>query len=426
MADSTTDEQAMAADNATEGAQPEQDNKRISKKRIREAFEETHAYNCLECGKCSGICPVTLVNTGFSPRIVVKQALLEFEDELCADANIWECLNCGLCIVRCRSDVNLSEFIRRLRIESKKIDNEYLCTHNNVFKLIPRMQLKMGERQDRLSWLTDDIKYKTEGEVLFFVGCAPYHEVMFREKGQDNLALPLASLKLLNATGIEPVLLKGECCCGHDAYWSGEEKDFEALVQRNLEDFKKAGVKEIITACPEGHYMFSRVYPAYAGDYKFEARHITEVVAGMLESGRLKFPPDKEGVETDVVCYHDSCKLGRFSEIYEAPRKIIRAIPHVEFHELERNRGSSSCCGVSGFINCNMNSKQWRQAKLKETVDVGAGCLLTGCPKCAIHLNCYLESEHIEPKFQVTVKPLIVKMAEAMGLMEKKAKVNDN
>ena len=165
--------------------------------------------------------------------------------------------------------------------------------------------------------------------------------------------------------------------------------------------------------------MFSKVYPDHADGYSISARHITEVIAEKISSGELKVPKKDSAGEPEVVSYHDSCRLGRYSEIYEAPRALIHIMPGVELHELERNRSSSSCCGVSGFINCDMNSKIWREKKLKEAQDVGAQTLLSGCPKCAIHLNCYLDSKHIEPKFDIKVMPVIVKLAEVLGLMDK-------
>ena len=388
-----------------------------SKQNIKEAFDLTQAYYCLDCGKCTSICPVALIDPDFSPRLIVKSALLGFEDDLILQKNLWQCLTCDLCGARCHSDVNIPEFIRRVRLESIKVGNEFMCSHNNVFNLISRLQLSTGEQQQRLDWVPEDIKYQESGETLFFVGCAPYHQIVFEERTQDNLALPKASLRLLNHVGIEPVLLRNERCCGHDAYWTGDEKTFGKLVELNVKTFKEAGVKKIVTACPEGHYMFSKIYPEYADDFPFECVHITELMADKISDGELKIPEDTEIEPNRIVSYHDSCKLGRFMEVYDAPRKIIKALPGVKFRELARTKSSSGCCGVSGFINCDMNSRAWRQAKLQEASDTGAETLLTGCPKCAIHLNCYLENEHVEPKFDITVEPVIITLAKALNLM---------
>lgn len=391
---------------------------------IREAFHRTHAYNCLECGKCTSICPVAVVDPGFSPRLLVKAAILEFEDDLVEKRSLWECLTCDLCGARCHSDVNLPEFIRSLRKECLKVGNTFLCSHNNVFQLISKLQIQTGEHQKRLEWVPADVKYHEEGDTLFFVGCAPYHHIIFEERNQDNLALPIASLKLLNHIGIEPVLLPNERCCGHDQYWSGHQETFEKLMNLNIEAFKNAGVKKIISACPEGHYMFSNIYPELADEFPFECVHITEILAEQLKHKKMKLPNMNSKTASKIVSYHDSCKLGRYMEVYDAPRQIINQLPGVEFRELEKNKSSSSCCGVSGFINCDMNSKIWRQAKLQEAANTGADTLLTGCPKCAIHLNCYLESEHVEPKFEIKVEPVIITLARAMNLLPQQN--NDN
>jgi Fe-S oxidoreductase len=398
----------------------DKNDKEISKNNIKKAFEETHAYNCLECGKCTGICPVALLDTGFSPRLIVKKALLEFESELCNDKDLWECLTCDLCRERCHSDVNLSELIRRLRLESIKLGNTAICSHNNVFSLISKIQVATGDAQNRLAWLPPDIKYHDKGDTLFFVGCAPYHEIVLKDQSQNNLALPIASMKILNAVGIEPVLLKNERCCGHDAFWTGDMELFEKLVDLNVSNFKKAGIKRIVTACPEGHYMFSKVYPDHSKDFDFECIHISELIAEEIEKGKLVIPDKENEKGTEIVTFHDSCKLGRFSGLYEPPRQIIEAIPDMELRELTHNRGSSTCCGVNSFINCDMNSKIWRQSKLQEAKDTGAATLLTSCPKCIIHLNCYISNEHVEPRFDIKVESLIVKFAEALNLMPSK------
>jgi Fe-S oxidoreductase len=392
----------------------------IDENNIKEAFEATAAYNCLECGKCTGICPVSLSGMDFSPRILVKKALLEFFDELWTDEGLWECLTCDLCRERCHSDVNLPEFIRRIRTESRKMGQEGLYTHNNVFSLVPRVQLKSGEKQKRLEWVAPDIKYHEKGDTLFFVGCAPYFQTIFKELEQDNTAIPQASLRLLNHLGIEPVLLESERCCGHDQFWTGDEDTFEKLMELNLEKFREAGVKKIITACPECYYMLNDTYRKYSDKFEFECVHLTELLADKLASGELKIPESANNFPEEIVSYHDPCRLGRLSSIYEPPRKLIEALPSLEFRELERNRGSSACCGVNSFINCNMNSKLWRQTKLLEAKASGASELLTSCPKCNIHLDCYVKNENVEPKIDIKIESLYVKLAEALGLMQSK------
>ncbi|UCH89345.1 MAG: (Fe-S)-binding protein, partial [Thermoplasmata archaeon] len=334
--------------------------------------------------------------------------------------DLWQCLTCDLCRVRCRSDVNLPEFIRRLRLESIKLGNAGFYSHNNVFHLISKIQLRTGEHQKRLNWVPSDIKYLKEGQTLFFVGCAPYFQTIFKEMNQDNLATPIASLKLLNHTGIEPVLLKSERCCGHDAFWTGHQSVFEQLMEQNIQNFKNAGVEKIITACPEGHYMLNEVYREYSDKYDFECLHITEFLADKIDKGELVIPRVENTETEEIVSYHDPCRLGRFSGIYEPPRQIIEAIPGVVLNELSCNRKSSTCCGVSSFMNCDINSKSWRQAKLQDAAAQGAQTLLTTCPKCTIHLDCYASNEHIKPRIDIKVESLIVKLADKLNLMPKK------
>jgi Fe-S oxidoreductase len=115
------------------------------------------------------------------------------------------------------------------------------------------------------------------------------------------------------------------------------------------------------------------------------------------------------------VAYHDPCRLGRYMGEYEAPRLLLTSIPDVELMELEFEKDISRCCGVSSWISCTEGSKRLRQARLKEAEDVGAEVLVTACPKCRIHLNCYLSNEKVDP-VKVKVEDLTVLLAKAMGV----------
>ena len=86
--------------------------------KIDDIVKETKAFYCLECGVCTGSCPVSRVLPSFSPRMMVTEALLGLEGEIFKDSNPWQCLTCGRCSHRCPSKVDYQGFIRSLRVEA--------------------------------------------------------------------------------------------------------------------------------------------------------------------------------------------------------------------------------------------------------------------------------------------------------------------
>ena len=45
------------------------------------------------------------------------------------------------------------------------------------------------------------------------------------------------------------------------------------------------------------------------------------------------------------MTWHDSCHIGRVSGVYEPPRDLIKAIPNVNFVEMDHNHQEAHCCG---------------------------------------------------------------------------------
>ncbi|MBT8331556.1 MAG: 4Fe-4S dicluster domain-containing protein, partial [Deltaproteobacteria bacterium] len=56
---------------------------------------------CIECGLCTGSCPVSRGLSKFSPRQMIKQSLLDQGGDLVKSREIWACLSCAACSERC-------------------------------------------------------------------------------------------------------------------------------------------------------------------------------------------------------------------------------------------------------------------------------------------------------------------------------------
>lgn len=372
--------------------------------KIEEAADLTQTYYCLDCGVCTGSCPVSRYQPTFSPRLIVEKALLGLGDELLKDRELWSCLTCSRCFQRCPTSINFPEFMRLLREEAMQAGTKPIYSHHGMLQTIMELQTQ-GIRQKKTEWAREAGRVAERGETFFFVGCMPYFEVIFRDIGVDSLAVSRNVIKVLNAAGIEPVVSDAEHCCGHDMLWNGQMETFRKLAQHNLEVIRSSGAKQVVFQCPEGYHTFKYQYPEYFGDLGFEVVHFYDLVAKMLAEGSLKL---QNGA--GAFTFHDPCRLGRMAKIYDGPRKILTQIAGERFVEMERNRENAVCCGTSGWANCSTGSKQIQVERLLEAKATGAETLVTACPKCQIHLNCALSNLEMDLK----IKDLTVVLAEAM------------
>ncbi len=346
---------------------------------IPELIDMTQTYYCLDCGVCTGSCPVARVFPDFSPRQIIERSLYGLEEV--SDDTIWNCLTCAQCSVRCPANINFPEFIRLIRGEARAAGIDGTLTHNGMLQSIWAIQTK-DITQDRTFWIEDG-KTADKGDIFYFVGCRPYFDVIFRDIDAGSVRNARNVLKILNGCGIEPVVSNDERCCGHDALWNGDEETFKKLARLNIDIIRNSGAKRVVFSCPEGYYTFKNIYPDYFGELGFEPVHILDFLSEKIQEGTVEFQESEK-----KVTYHDPCRLGRLSGIYDAPRDILKALPGVELMEMRRSRENAICCGTSGWMNCSSCSKEIQVQRLAEARNTGAGTLITACPKCQIHFRC--------------------------------------
>ena len=391
------------------------------KGRIDDIIKVTRAYHCLECGKCAASCPVTKMRPEYSPMLTVERALRGFDDEITEDMGIWTCMTCGSCSYRCPSGVDYSGFIRRVR--ELKAGTKGTCSHGGIFTSIARMMSNPEFNQyNRLHWVSDDLKVRKKGKVLYFTGCLPYFDPILRSIDTPYIEIARSTVRVLNAAGIEPVVLDSERCCGHDLLWSGEEEEvFRDLARINLDAIGKSGAKTVVMSCPECLRTFVKDYPDYMGikDLGFETMHTSELFADLMDKGKLNL----KGTPKDAtpMTYQDPCRLGRHLGIFDPPRRVLERLPGVELREMRNNRGNAICCGTSSWLNCGTYSKRIQMGRLREAVDTTAKTMITSCPKCLIHFNCTLtepSGPDTPPKPDLRIKDLSVLVAEALDMTE--------
>ncbi len=366
-------------------------------------------YQCLECGKCSASCPRVLTGKEYSPRLLAHKLIAERDQETYIENMVWECLTCGLCEERCPSGVEFSRFILEMRTflaGTRGLAGYH--AHDGALHSWMRMMTSPDLKQNRLEWIDEDLKVATEGEVAFFTGCTPYFDIFFSGIEVDTLSISRDSIRLLNFLDIEPVVMGEERCCGHDLLWSGDEENFEILCRLNYEEFKKAGVKEVITSCPECYRVLSEHMPEAVGGFDLKVTLLADLLNREIKKGGKAFNAlDRK------VTYQDPCRLARAANGEgDAPRELLTEVPGLELKEMENSGRSAICCGNCGFINCDAYSKRIQVERLKEAKATGAQMLVTFCPKCMIHLTCAMRDPLKKGSLKMEIKDLVSVLAE--------------
>jgi len=362
----------------------------------KQEIKDTRIHLCLDCGKCTVVCPVARYNAEFNPRLIVQRNI-EQKGRNFQDETIWSCLNCYMCLERCNYRVEFPEFIRILRTGALNKGTQAQCTHGGVLQSMMHLMTRENLHQERLGWLSSDIKLSKQYDTIFFVGCAPYFDITFGDLGVNTLEGVKSALRLLNRAQIPFNLLVNERCCGRDLLLQGDKEGFMALAQANMDEFNRLGVKKIITSCPECYYSLKVDYPKVLGSGVAEVVYWTDAVAPLLQSGALQLGRLKE-----KVTYQDPCTLGRGLRIFDSPRQVLSAVDGLKVVEMEQSREQALCCGASSWVHCGAANRQIQDERLTQAEATGAGILVTSCPKCQIHLKCAQRSRNgREPKIEI-------------------------
>jgi len=348
--------------------------------------KETHAALCLACGKCSTMCPLSPSGWFSAARMV---AIRDPETEISGQTqSLNACLTCGSCEVRCPEGVHFIDFVRGVRGLAPPSER-HPCPHGEMLQSAARLMAGQQAPTRDFDWLDDDLEVAGDGEIALFVGCLPFYDILFeRELGIQTLEIARSAIRLLNRVGIKPVLLAEERCCGHDLLWNGEKEAFEALAEANTDAFKARGVKHILTTCGECCRTWRLDYTETIPDYRPKVEHLSEFLAARIEAGELVAGSE----QSCKITYQDPCRLGRHLEVVEAPRQVLRAFGNGNgghgLVEMEQSGQDALCCGTSGFIHCDANSRRLQSERLASAEATGADTLATACPKCLIHFHC--------------------------------------
>ena len=313
---------------------------------------------------------------------------------------LWACTSCRACEEQCPVLISYVDKIVDMRRNLVMVKGEF---PHELQKPFQGMEVNGNpwnlSRMDRSAW-SDGLDIPTFAEkpdaaVLYWVGCAASYDDRAKK-------IARATARLMKMAGVDFAILgQEESCTGDPARRAGNELLFATLAEGNaavLNTYKdQGGMKQVVTACPHCFNTLKNEYPDFGA--KLEVVHHTDFLLGLLAEKKLT---PKRPVAGRVV-YHDSCYLGRYNDIYESPREILKMIPGVELVEPDYwNKTRGLCCGAGG-AQMWMEEQNQNRVNVKRTlqlVDTGAKTVASACPFCMTMLTDGLKSQNLEDRIK--------------------------
>lgn len=349
-------------------------------------------FPCIQCGKCTGGCPISVISPHFNIRKLLYEILnSEGEDIAQKKEMIWDCSTCTTCVKRCPKEVDPADLIISMRSVLVE-DGQVPPKIRDVLKSISIRGNPWNIGQEKRSeWAEGlDMKPIADAEILYYVGCTVAFDPRL-QKIAKALAKTLAKAGLNIGT-----LGNDEVCCGNEIRRMGDIWSFDALKEMNIEMFRQFPIKQIITTSPHCYNTFKNEY----NELDIDVKHYTQILPDLIKKKKLSFTKTFE----KTVTYHDPCFLGRQNQIFEEPREILKSIPSLNFVEMDRAKERSLCCEGGGgrmWIEAFETMERTATIRVKEAMDCGAEVLATACPFCLLTLEDAVKSRELEDKIQI-------------------------
>jgi Fe-S oxidoreductase len=387
------------------------------------------SYSCTHCGRCTSVCPANTTGKILDPREIIiqmrartldvapimqrqrkaietgseytpnehEQAILNKKlvgDYISIEA-LWQCTTCGACMEECPIQIEHVPAIvgmrRSLVMMEANFPAEVQPAFTNLENNATPWAFSPAERAD---W-AEGTGVKTAAEspdfdILFWVGCSGSYDDRAKK-------ISLAFSKLMQLADIKFAILGTEEQCNGDfARRTGNEYLADTLVKANIETLNRYNVKKIVTTCPHCFNTIKNEYPDFGGNY--EVIHHSEYLQSLIEQGKLKV----KGNAHSKVAYHDSCYIGRYNKIYDAPRKALEHVG-VEIQEPARTKDKGFCCGAGGgrmFMEETVG-KRVNIERTEELLKCGANTIALNCPFCMTMITDGIKDKEMVDQVQV-------------------------
>jgi len=352
-------------------------------------------FSCAECGRCEDVCPAYNSGKSLSPKKLLsklKDNLLDSYDELMKKGDnlkvllgdvvsreeVWDCTTCGACLTVCPMFNEHVSKIIGLRQYAVMMEAKFPEEFNVMFRGIENQGNPWGIGADKRSEWAEGLNIpliaeKKKTDVLLWIGC----EGSFDSNAQKNTK---DFVKILKKSGIDFAFLGNEeMCCGDPLRRTGHEYMFQIMASQNIETLNKYEFNKIVTMCPHGYFVLKNEYKKLGGNYN--VIHYTEFLSSLVKENKIRIKKSISGKYT----YHDPCYIGRYSNIYDAPRELIK-LTGAELVEMKMNKEKSFCCGAGGGGMWKEENKGERMnyVRIKQAKDTNAATILTACPYCSL------------------------------------------
>ena len=358
---------------------------------IKERFD---TLACVECGRCTQVCPANLAGKPLDPKLIITKMRDTLADHPGEDLNLWEnpvyasneldsCTTCGACMEECPSNIEHVQMIMDLkRYKALTLGDLPPAAADAVNKVKKNGNPWGIAQEDRFNWAQGlDVPVIEAGkkvDFLYYVGCAGSYDGSNQKVVRDTVAL-------LKKAGVSfAVMGKTEKCNGDPVRRFGDEYSFYEIAIENIANMRQYEFGKVVTHCPHCLHTIGKEYAKF-DDGAFETLHHTELLAELVRTGKLL--PHRE-IKEDIT-FHDPCYLGRHHGEYDAPRDLLNSIPGLKLTEMEKNKDKAQCCGMGGG---NMwyelpEGHHMAENRLEQIGEVTSTKLATSCSYCMINFN---------------------------------------
>ena len=390
-------------------------------------------YTCTECGRCQDVCPAYQSGLSLSPKILMmnlRDNLVErgvamkagatngvlskpLVGEVLADDTLWACTTCFACDQECPLFIeHISPIVdmRRYLVIEGRVDNELQTALANL----GRYGNSFGKSERARARWSRKVKPKLKDtrkepvEYLWFLGDYASYSPTLKD-------VTIKTAEVFQAVGLDfGILYDGESNSGNDVRRVGEEGLFEMLVEKNLAALEDSDFQTIITTDPHTYNTLKNEYP-WNGKQPARILHYSELLDELIQTGQIQFQKQLNLQAT----YHDPCYLGRYNEVYDAPRRVIRATG-CTLVEMPRNRDRALCCGAGGgriWMEEGEVHERPSEMRIQEAVALnGIEAFIVTCPKDVVMYQDAVKTTGHEDR--LVVMDLIDLVHEALGIEE--------